>query len=1005
MKEHFMLRSMMTFLLTFLSIALTAQTSINGHVRDANGEPIIGATIRIVGNTDVGVVTNYDGNFIINAHHGDMLSIAYIGYTTANAEAVDNMVVTLTEDAKMLENVVVIGYGRAKKDDLTGSVTAIKTDDMNKGVTNSASDMLVGKIAGVDVVTDGGTPGGGAKIRIRGGSSLNASNDPLIVIDGLAIDNNTATGMSNIMAGINPADIETFTVLKDASATAIYGSRASNGVIIITTKKGRAGMPPKVTYNGSMTISTTQKRYEVLSGEEYRKLIASLGNLDVASLGNADTDWQDEIFRTSISHDHNISVSGGLKNLPYRISAGINSANGILKTSWMRRFNVGINLAPSFLNDHLKANINAKYMYEKNRQPDAATAVKSALSMDPTQPVKTNDATSPFFNGYYQPSQPSVAPMNSEWKYTSNYNATQNPVALLYEDVSKSKAHDFTGNMELDYAVHGFEDLHLHASYGGQYTESHQTDQSSPYSFDYNYYGHDGITQYYKYSITANAFAQYRHTWGQHDFDIMAGGEESHFHRNGYTSGQGKDPYTGEAHDVVLASETAWATHYSLVSFFGRLNYTLSDKYMVTATLRADGSSRFASGKRWGYFPSVALAWKISNEKWLKDAAWMDELKLRLGWGKTGQQDINSDFGYVSYYTAGSSDVKYPLGNNYYTTMRPTTYNPDLTWETTTTYNVGVDASVLNGRLSANLDAYYRKTTDLLNTVTIPSGTQLGSVMTKNIGSLENYGIEFSVNGKPIVTKDFTWDLGLNVAWNHNEITELSDGSEGYYILSTLDEAKFSRGSGTFLLGQTVGKPINSFFVYEQKYDDNGKPIEGEYVDRNNDGKINESDRYFYKSPAADIILGLTSKMVYRNWDFSFSLRASLGNYAYYDFLASRATVSTTGLYYNSVYHNTTQAAIDLGFTGTEVTENYLSDYFVRNASFLKCQNISIGYTFTSLIKSDDGEWLSGRVYATVENPFIITGYDGIDPEVPSGVDKYAYPRPMSVQIGLNLNF
>ncbi|MDD5825165.1 MAG: TonB-dependent receptor, partial [Prevotellaceae bacterium] len=876
------LRMMAVLFGLVLSIGAFAQITVNGHVKDATGEPIIGATIRVAGQ-EGGTVSDFDGNFTIKAPQGATLNVTYIGYQPANVKAAPNVVVTLQDDAKVLENVVVIGYGRAKKNDLTGSVTAIKPDELSKGITNNAQDMMVGKIAGVDVVTAGGSPGSGATIRIRGGSSLNASNDPLIVIDGLTISNSTATGMTNVLAMVNPNDIESFTVLKDASATAIYGSRASNGVIIITTKKGRTGTAPQISYNGDVTVSTIQKKYDALSGDEYREFISGIEGLDASKLGSANTDWQDQIFRTAVSTSHNISIGGGLKNMPYRVSAGYNLSNGIVKTSWMRRANVSANLAPTFLNDHLKFNITAKYMNEQNRYADAGGAVGAALSMDPTQPVYSDDETSKFFNGYYQPAQ-GASFSDPDWKYTSNPNAPQNPLALLENKECKANANDFTGNFEVDYQIHGFEDLHIHASYGGQYTKSKQTDVISPYSYSNNYYGWDGETHYEKYSITANAYAQYQHEFGAHNVDIMAGAEESHYHSSGYNFGQGTDQKTGEAYKPSLREQTAWATHNSLVSYFGRFNYTLLDRYMLTATMRADGSSRFADGNKWGYFPSVALAWKINNEAFLKDVNWLDEFKLRLGWGQTGQQDINGDFRYTPLYTISDQYAQYPIGDKYYNTMRPSSYNPDLKWETTTTYNAGIDFAVLRNRINMNIDGYYRETKDLLNDVTIPVGTNFSSVLTKNIGSLKNYGLEFSINAKPIVTKDFTWDLSYNVSWNHNEITSLTggNGDADYYIKTG---TTISRGNSTQIQANRVGEAANSFFVYQQVYDEAGKPIEGLYVDRNADGKINESDKYFYKKPAADVIMGFTTKFLYKNWDLSAAFHASLGNYVYYDHL------------------------------------------------------------------------------------------------------------------------
>ena len=986
----------------FLSVGAFAQNDVKGIVKDASGEPIIGATIRVIGQ-DGGAITDFDGNFTIKAAPGAKIQVSYIGYKTVELPVSANMVVTLQDDTQLLTDVVVIGYGRAKKEDLTGSVTAIKPDEMSKGITSSASDMLVGKVAGVDVITAGGSPGAGAQIRIRGGSSLNASNDPLLVVDGLTIDNNTAKGMSNVMAMINPNDIETFTVLKDASATAIYGSRASNGVIIITTKKGRKGTGPKFSYNGDVTISTTQKRYDVLNGDQYRALVADVIGEGAAALGTANTDWQDEIFRTAVSTSHNLSITGGLKNMPYRVSAGYQSDSGIIKNSYMKRFNASVNLAPSFLDDHLNFNVTAKFMAEKDSYVDAGAVVGGALAMDPTRPVYDHSAIGDaFFGGYYQNYQGTDAYPDPNWTYTSNTNTPQNPVAYLNQKSCIAHSSDFTGNIEMDYKIHGFEDLHLHASFGGQYTSSTQDDWTSPYSYDNNYYGWNGVTKYYKYSITANAYAQYQHTFGAHNIDVMVGGEESHYHRNGWDAGSGWDSYNDVAYNVSSKDEQEWATHNSLVSYFGRVNYTLLDRYMLTATFRADGSSRFAKGHKWGYFPSVALAWRINDEKFMKNLKWWNEFKLRLGWGQTGQQDIGYDFLYSLLYTTSNSYAQYPFGDTYYYTVRPDRFSPELTWETTTTWNAGLDFAFLNNRITANIDGYYRKTTDLIQEVTIPALMNLAQRMAQNIGSLENYGVEFTLGAKPIVTKDFTWDVQYNVSWNHNEITELVGGDDGYIVQSG---GTISKGNSTHVQAHTVGQPANSFWVYQQVYDENGKPIEGAFVDRDGNGIINSDDRYFYHSPAADVYMGLTMKFLYKRWDLSFALRASLGNYVYYDFLSNKAAVSSSGLYSNSAYSNTTQAAIDLGFTGTGGSEYYLSDYFVRNASYLKCQNITLGYSFPALLKYNNQDYFSGRVFFTVQNPFIITKYKGLDPEVSSGIDSNPYPRPLSFQLGLNLNF
>ncbi|MQN27510.1 SusC/RagA family TonB-linked outer membrane protein [Segatella copri] len=995
-----------------LTVSSFAQSNaIKGHVKDASGEPIMGATITVNGKA-VGI-TDMDGNFSVDAAPGANLTFTYLGMTPKTIKATSNMMITLVDDQKSLNEVVVIGYGRAKKNDLTGSVTAIKPDEMSKGITSSASDMLVGKIAGVDVQTGGGQPGTGAQIRIRGGASLNASNDPLYVIDGLAIDNNTNKGMSNVLAMINPNDIESFTVLKDASATAIYGSRASNGVIIITTKKGRSGQKPSVTYNGDVTLSTIQKKYEVMNASEYKQALTNLG-IDTNGLGTADTDWQDEIFRTAISTNHNVSIQGGLKNMPYRVSLGFEDNNGIVKTTWMKRFNTSINVAPTFLDKHLNVNFTAKYMFEKDRYAKVGDAIGGALTMDPTQPVRVDDAAYECVGGYFQYLQAKDDKVTDpSWTSIAKAQMPQNPVAVLDNYKCIAKSNDISGNLEVDYKIHGFEDLHLHAAIGAQYTDGKQDETSSKYSYSNNYFGYYGYDHAYKYSIEGKAFAEYAHKFGVHDIDIMAGAEQSHYHRTGYNYGAGIDEYLRDnnplyettegkwnyEHDPVSKDDEMWRTHNSLVSYFGRLNYNLLDRYLFTATFRADGSSRFRKGKKWGYFPAAAFAWKINNEPFLKDAKWLDELKLRLGWGKTGQQNGIDDFYYSTLYRVSNGYAQYPFGDNYYQTLRPTASNQDLTWEKTTTYNAGLDFTALNGRFGVNVDGYYRKTTDLLASVAIAGGTNFGDQLLKNIGSLENYGIELAFNVKPIVTKDFIWDVTYNVGWNHNEITELEAGLQDWVWTGD----KVSRGNNTKIQVNKVGQPINSYYVYQQVYDENGKPIEGAYVDRNGNGTIDDDDRYCYKSPAPDVIMGLTTKFIYKNWDFSAAFHASIGNYVYYDFLNSKAVLNEINA--SGAFRNTTTEAVNLGFTGTATNPTNTSDYFVRNASYLKCSNMTLGYSFPALIKVGAEKICSGRIFFTVQNPFIITKYKGIDPEVSNGIDSNPYPRPISFQLGLNLNF
>jgi len=1001
MKQKFDFRFLLLLLAgIFVSIgAMAQQIVVKGHVQDTKGEPVVYASVLVKG-TKVGANTDVNGNFTLKTQKGAPIQVSYIGYKTVTQNAEEHMTIVLEDNLNALNEAVVVGYAKVKKADATGSVTAIKPDEMSKGITTNAQDMLVGKVAGVSVVTGGGTPGAGATIRIRGGSSLNASNDPLIVIDGLAMDNDGVQGLSNPLAMVNPEDIESFTVLKDASATAIYGSRASNGVIIITTKKGRKNTLPKVTYNGNVSFGTPRKTYDLLTGDEFRAYITQLyGENLPGPLGTANTDWQDEIYQTAISHDHNVSVSGGIGSLPYRLSFGYTNQEGIIKTSDFERYTASVNLAPTFFNDHLSVNLNAKFMSSKNRYADGG-AIGNALSMDPTQPVYFSDDNPDgrFTGGYYQ-QMINGSFSDPTWTRLPDTKTTQNPVALLEQKNDHAKSQSVIGNIELDYKIHGFEDLHIHANLGGDYSEGNQWTVISPYSYSNNYFGWDGRKAAYKYNLQGNIYAQYQRIFGAHNVDVMAGAEQQHFHRQGFEEGQGTDPFTGEAYNPSVRSEKDWATRNSLVSYFGRLNYIFMDRYLLTFTMRWDGSSRFSKDNRWGTFPSLALGWKLKEEAFLKNVEFLSDLKLRLGWGITGQQNIGYDFYYAPLYNVSDSYAQYPIGNQYYPTLRPNAFNPDLTWEKTTTWNAGIDYGFLNGRIDGALDFYVRETKDLISEVDVAAGTNFNNRIMKNIGSLRNTGLEFTINSRPIMTRDFTWQLTYNVMWNKNEITDLY-GEAGYVMTGWT----ISRGSGNQVQVNKIGHPANSFYVYQQVYDEAGHPIENMFVDRDGDGQITAADKYVYKKPDADVLMSLTSKFLYKDWDFSFTLRSSLNNYVYYDYLSNRSDVSTTGMFSNSAYSNRTQELIDLGWSGKG--DGALSDYFVRNASFLRCDNITLGYSFRNLFAAKKYEGITGRIYATVQNPFVVTKYEGLDPEINTGgVDKEFYPRPTTYMIGLSLQF
>ena len=1007
MKKSLRLKALLTLLVgLFLSIgAFAQQIAVKGHVKDTTGEPVIGANVLVKGTTN-GTITDFDGNFMLNVPKDAILSVSFVGYKSAEVKAASTVMVTLEDDSQVLDAVVVIGYGSVKKNDMTGSVTAIKPDKLNKGLITNAQDMMTGKIAGVSVISKGGAPGEGATIRIRGGSSLTAENDPLIVIDGLAMDNKGVKGLANPLSMVNPNDIESFTVLKDASATAIYGSRASNGVIIITTKKGQAGARPTISYDGNVSVSTVKSTVDVMDGDQFRSFIKDIWGEDseaYSKLGNANTDWQKEIFRPAVSTDHNLTISGGLKNMPYRVSFGYTNQNGIVKTSKFERYTASVSLAPSFFEDHLKVNANLKGMIAKNRYADGS-AVGSAVSFDPTQSVRSDDPYHQYyFDGYFQWNTDASSLNDDTWKRTFNSNAPGNPVALLEEKDDRAISKSLIGNLELDYKFHFLPDLHAHVNGGMDLSTGKQYTDVSPYSSTNNYYGSYGWEQKDKYNLSLNAYLQYSKDFtDKHRFDVMAGYEWQHFHDTSDQEYWGLYPLSnnvvenrGQRYNNTSSGS---ATESYLVSFFGRVNYTLLDRYLFTATVRQDGSSRFHKNNRWGLFPSFALGWKLKEEAFLKDVDVLSDLKLRLGYGITGQQNINSgDYPYLAVYETNKDGAYYPiLGEG--TTYRPNAYNPDLKWEKTTTYNVGLDFGFLNNRINGAVDYYYRKTTDLLNSVFVSAGTNFKNKVLSNVGSLENSGIEFSINSKPVVTTDWTWDLGFNITYNKNEITKLTTGdSENYYVAAG---DNIGGGRDMKAMAHAVGHPASSFYVYQQVYDENGKPIENEFVDRNGDGTINGDDRYFYKKPTADLLMGLTSRLSYKSWDFSFSLRASLNNYVYNSVEAGGSDCNPTSVYSFGALNNRPLMGVANNIQNLK-DNTLLSDYFVQNASFMKCDNITLGYSFKKLF----GAPIGGRVYAAVQNVFTITKYKGLDPEVEKGLDNNIYPRPLTTLIGLSLNF
>ena len=989
----------------FLSMGAFAQEmTVKGHVKDATGEPIIGATVRVLG-TQNAAATDFDGNFTVKANRGADLQVTYVGYQVSTVKAAPSVVVTLEEDQALLSEVVVIGYGRAKKNDLTGAVTAIKPDEMSHGLQTSADDMLSGKVAGLSIVNEGGAPGAGSTIRIRGGASLNASNEPLYVVDGLQLDPAGISGM-NPLASINPNDIESFTVLKDASATAIYGSRASNGVIIITTKKGKTNSAPKISFNGSVSVSMKKKTLDVFDGPGFQNFVkerfgedspeyALLGYRDAnGDQQFANTDWQKEIYRTAISRDYNITVTGGTKYMPYRVSGGFTNQPGIVKSTFFRRYTGSFNLAPQLFNDHLRLNISGKIMNAERRWDNGS--VGAAAYMDPTKPVRLNqDIYNNYFNGYYQWTKAASFPNDNNWQYAFDSNATANPVALSENNGTLSKALTLQGNFGFDYSIHGLEDLHILGNLAANFTRARQETTNNPYTTSSYYYGWDGWSKNKNYNHIFNIFAQYTKELVKdvHNIDAQVGYEWQRYHAESDNWGYGIIPETASVgagdHYGEPTGITAWETENRLRSWIGRVNYTLLNRYLFTFTMRADGSSRFAKGKEWGYFPAAAFAWRVKEEPFLRDNETVSDLKIRLTYGKTGQQNIGYDFYYIPTYTANYNHAYYPIFGNGQT-VRPGVYNPDLTWEKTTTYDAGFDLSLWNNRFSLNADWYYRKTTDLINNVYVPAGANFGAQTVGNIGELHNTGVEVMATVRPIASKDLNWEITYNFTYNKNKIDDLASDLIEYGGIGMSKNGK----------AYQTGHSASSFYVYRQVYDQNGNIVPHTFVDRNGNGILDSDDRYFYYHSDPDFTMGLGTKLTYKNWDFSFNSRASIGNHVF-NANINGTYISAAGLGSQlNFMHNIPTLALKYGLTDASDAQA-MSDCWIQNASFFKLDNVTIGYSFPKLFGMD----ISGRIYATAQNILTLTKYDGLDPEIQGGIESNIYPRPFTTILGVNLNF
>ena len=962
---------------------------VKGVVVDNVG-PIIGATVIEQGTTN-GASTGLDGDYVLTVSGPDaVVEISCIGYASQTFTASQlPATVTLAEDNQFLDEVVVIGYGTVKKEDMTGSISTVKGDDINKGMITTPADLLKGKSAGVVVTPGSGQPGAGATIRIRGGSSLSASNNPLIVIDGLPVSNDGVNGMADPLSSINPSDIESFTVLKDASATAIYGSRASNGVIVITTKKGAKTKTnvPQINFDITASLSQVSKYVDVMDADTYRAWVAEKMGTDqdpYTQLGDANTNWQKEIYQLAPTYEGNLSIAGRVDMgktgvLPYRVSGGYLSQKGVLKTSQMDRGTISVNLTPSFLDKHLTIGLNGKAVFTKNNFANQ-DAIGAAIRMDPTRPLDFQWKSSPT---------------------VYNTMATQNPLFLLNEKEDKANATRFIGNAQIDYKIHGLEDLRVNLNLGIDYASSqgynttpigteqsfHATKQSgSGYWTDYTYERMDK---------TLEAYIAYDKDFkGGHHFDIMGGYSWQHFY-NGSTDYSYKLQPKDGVQEVL--NDTKFMTEYFLVSFFGRLNYSYDNRYLITASLRRDGTSRFSKNK-WGLFPAVALGWNIANEPWLKDNKTLSTMKLRLSWGQTGQQDLNEgNYPTLATYYTNLAGSKYYFGDKLITPMSALGFNEELKWETTTTYNIGLDLGFWNDRLTFGVEAYYRKTTDLINKIPVPALANLTNWLTTNIGDLENKGVEVEMNAIAIDTKNWSWTIGANVAYNNNKITKLNMSENDKSGVAT---GGISGGVGNTIQMHQVGYPTSAFYVYEQVYDAEGRPIEGEFVDRDGNGTVDASDRYFYNKPAADVTLGINTTLMYKNWTLAVSGHGSIGNYVYNNVASDNEM--TADLWTNNFGSNRLASASWSNFSQAQ----YLSDYYVRDGSFFKIDNITLGYTFPNLAKSAKLDRSLGlNIFATVQNVCTFTKYDGLDPEVFGGIDNNLYPRPRTYILGLKFNF
>lgn len=976
---YFMLRPML-FVAAFVLMLSSAfaQITVNGTITSEDQQPLIGATVLVKGTT-TGAVTDLDGKFTVQVP--DQNAVLVIGYTgfaeqeiTVGTQTLLNIV--LKVDIQRLNELVVVGYGSQKKRDVTGSVTNISEKDFIKGNIATPEQLVNGKIAGVQITSNGGAPGAGSRIRVRGGSSLNANNDPLIVIDGVPLDNTGVSGAANPLSFINPNDIENFTILKDASASAIYGSRASNGVILITTKKGKAGDKMRINFSSVLSSSAKSGVIDVLSADEFRAIVNERGTAaQKALLGESSTNWQDQIYQTAFSHDNNLSLTGSLKDLPYRASIGFMDQNGILKTSNMNRLSGSLGINPSFFDKHLKVDVNLKGTSINNRFANQG-AIGSAVVFDPTQPIQSGSNT---LGGYFEFLDPATKNPNTL--------APRNPLALLNQRNDESTVGRIIGNVVLDYKFHFLPELRANLNVGLDRSNS-QGDINVPLGVA-QFFDRGGQVATYtqnKNNKTFEFYLNYVREFGANRIDLMGGYSYQDFIRESTDLDKNQN---GEVFNDVF-----FKTQNTLVSFYTRLNYALKDRYLLTFTLRRDGSSRFSPDNRWGTFPSAAFAWKINEEGFMQGNNWFSNLKLRLGYGVTGQQDVGSDYPYLSRYTPSEPTAQYQFGNDFFATLRPEGYDANIKWEQTETLNAGIDWAIRSGRVSGAIDVYSRKTKDLLSVIPVPAGSNLTNQILTNVGNIENSGVEFTLNTRLIEKEDLSWDFGFNVTFNQNEVTNLTKVPNPNY--QGVQVGGISGGVGNTVQIHTVGFPTFAYFLNQQVYNEEGKPVEGLYADLNGDGLVNLDDRYRYKQADPRMYLGINSQVNYKEFSLSFVLRGNFDNYVYNNVLSNNATFrGLTGT--NNFLLNLSPNVLQTGFTNNQ----YFSDYYVENGSFLRLDNLTLGYNLKGLLGGSSNTQIS----LIGQNLFTITKYSGLDPEVAGGIDNNIYPRPRILSFGLNVSF